>query len=79
MKSSISKYSRVSVEQGKDFSEDRPDARSSRPDVNLIKIELRFFWKDIAENRLDKSIFRPDAHQPEPESQQFLRSLEANK
>jgi len=41
--SSISEYSRVPFESGKDFSEDRPDARSSRPDVNLIKIELRCF------------------------------------
>jgi len=41
--SSISKYSRVSFERGKDFSEDSPDARSSRSDVNLIKIELRYF------------------------------------
>jgi hypothetical protein len=38
--SSISEYSRVSFERGKDFSEDRLDARPSRPDVNLIKIEL---------------------------------------
>jgi hypothetical protein len=70
--SSISEYSRVPFERGKDFSEDRPDARSSRPDVNPIKIELRCLWKDIAENR-------PDARQPESESQQFLRSLEAYK
>jgi hypothetical protein len=41
--SSSSEYSRVPFECGKDFSEDRPDARSSRPDVNLIKIELRCF------------------------------------
>jgi hypothetical protein len=32
--SSISKYSIVPFERGKNFSEDRPDARSSRPDVN---------------------------------------------
>jgi hypothetical protein len=43
MMSNISKYSRVPFERGKDFSEDHPDARSSRPDVNLIKIELRCF------------------------------------
>jgi hypothetical protein len=41
--SSISEYSRVLFERRKDFSEDRPDARSSRPDVNPIKIELRYF------------------------------------
>jgi hypothetical protein len=69
--SSISEYSRVPLERGKDFSEDRPDARSSRPDLNLIKIELRCFWKDIAKNRPDVANFRPDARQPEPKSQQF--------
>jgi len=62
MMSSISEYSRVSFERWKDFSEDRPDTRSSHPDVNLIKIELHYFWKDIAKNR-------PDVRQPEPESQ----------
>jgi hypothetical protein len=67
--SSILEYSRVPFERGKDFSEDRPDARSSRSDVNLIKIELRCFWKDIQENRPDMANFRPDAQQPEPESQ----------
>jgi hypothetical protein len=34
--SSISEYSRVPCERGKDSNEDRPDARSSRSDVNLI-------------------------------------------
>jgi hypothetical protein len=62
--SSISEYSRVPFERGKDFSEDRPD-------VNLIKIELRCFWEDIAKNHLDVANFHPDARQPEPESQQF--------
>jgi hypothetical protein len=69
--SSILEYSRVSFERGKDFSEDRPEARSSRPDVTLIKIELRCFWKDITKNRPDMANFRPNARQPEPESQQF--------
>jgi hypothetical protein len=41
--SCISEYSRVPFEHEKDFSEDRPDTRSSRPDVNLIKIELHCF------------------------------------
>jgi len=36
--SNISEYSKVLFEHGNDFSEDRPDARSSHPDVNLIKI-----------------------------------------
>jgi hypothetical protein len=39
----ILEYSRVLFEHGKDFSEDRPNAWSSPPDVNLIKIELRCF------------------------------------
>jgi hypothetical protein len=43
MMSSISKYSRVPFERGKDFSKDRSDAWSSHLDVNLIKIELRCF------------------------------------
>jgi hypothetical protein len=41
--SCISEYSKVPLERGEDFSKDRPDARSSRPDVNLIKIELHCF------------------------------------
>jgi hypothetical protein len=41
--SSISKYSSVLFEREEDFSKDRLDAQSSRPDVNLIKIELRSF------------------------------------
>jgi len=32
-------------DRGKDFSEDCPDARSSHPDANLIRIELRCFWR----------------------------------
>jgi hypothetical protein len=67
----ISEYSKVPFERGNDFSEDRSDARSSCSDVNLIKIEVRCFWMDIAENRRDVANFRPDGRQPEPESQQF--------
>jgi hypothetical protein len=40
---SISEYSRIPFERGKDFSEDCPDARSSRPDVNPIKIKVHCF------------------------------------
>jgi len=43
--SSSSEYSRVPFERERDFSEDCPDARSSRPDVNPIKIKLCCFWK----------------------------------
>jgi hypothetical protein len=50
------------------YREDCLDAQSSRPDVDLIKIELRCFWKDIAENRPDVANFRLDARRPEPES-----------
>jgi len=71
MMSSISEYSRVPFECGKDFREDRSDARSSRPDVHLIKIELPCFLKDITENHTNEAKFRLDARQPEPESQQF--------
>jgi hypothetical protein len=35
--------SRFPFERGKDFNEDRPDARSSCPDANLRRIELRCF------------------------------------
>jgi hypothetical protein len=66
-----SEYSRVPFERGKDFIEDRPDSRSSSPDVNLIKIELRCFWKDIAENRPNKANFSLDVRQLELESHQF--------
>jgi hypothetical protein len=67
--SSSLEYSRVLFEWGKDFREDCPNTRSSHPDVNLIKIELRCFWKDIAENHPDVATFRPDACQPKSESQ----------
>jgi hypothetical protein len=66
--SSISEYSRAPFECGKDFSEDRSDARSSRPDVNLIKIELHYCWKDIAKNRPNVANFHLEARRPEPES-----------
>jgi hypothetical protein len=44
MMSSNSDNSRILFEREKDFSEDRLDTRSSRLDINLIKIELRCFW-----------------------------------
>jgi hypothetical protein len=45
------------------YSEDRPDARSSRSNIDLKRIELRCFLKDIAENRPDVANFCPDARQ----------------
>jgi hypothetical protein len=77
--SSSSEYSRVLFERENDFSKDRPDAQSSRPDVNPIKIELRCFWKDIVENRPDEANFLFGRRQLESKSQQFFRSLEAYK
>jgi hypothetical protein len=53
----------------RNYSEDHPDARSSCPDVDLIKIKLRCFLKDITENRPDVANFCPVARQPEPKSQ----------
>jgi len=41
--SNNSDNSRFSFERGTDFNEDRLDARSSRPDANLIRIELSCF------------------------------------
>jgi hypothetical protein len=46
--SSISEYSSVPFEHR---NEDRLNSRPSRPDVDLIRIELRSFWKAIAEVR----------------------------
>jgi hypothetical protein len=57
------------------YSEDCPDPQSSHPDVDLIKIELHCFWKDIAENRLDVANFRPDARQTESFFSRFRVSL----
>jgi len=53
---------------GRSYSKDRPDARPSRPDVDLIRIELYSFWKDITEDRPDVANFHPDTRQPESES-----------
>jgi len=66
-------------ERGKDFSEDRPDARSSRPDAHLIRIRYVLFLKDITETRSDRANFRLDDRQTESNFQQFSRSLEAYK
>jgi len=45
------------------FSEDGPDARPSRPDVDLLWEELRYFEKEVAVDRLDARSSRPDAFQ----------------
>jgi len=53
------------------YSEDRPGARPSRSEANLIMIELRCFWKDIVENCPDVANFRPNARQLESVFQQI--------
>jgi len=79
MISSNSDKSIIQFECGKDFSEDRSDARSSRPDAHLIRIRYALFLKDIVETHPDGANFRPDGRQTESDFQQFSRSLEAYK
>jgi hypothetical protein len=76
---SNSDNSRIMFERRKDFSEDRPDARSSRPEAHLIRIRYARFLKDIPETCPDGANFRPDSRQTELVFQQFSRSLEAYK
>jgi hypothetical protein len=42
-----------------------------RPDMNLIRIELRCFWKAVEEDRPDVANFHLDARQLESEFQQI--------
>jgi hypothetical protein len=42
------------------YSKDRPDALPSRSDMDLIRIELRCFWKAIVEDRPDVANFHPN-------------------
>jgi hypothetical protein len=69
----------IPFERGKDFSEDRPDARLSHSDAHLIRIRYARFLKDIGETRPDGANFRPDGRQTESIFQQISRSLEAYK
>jgi hypothetical protein len=45
------------------YSEDFPDARPSRPDVDLLWEELRYFGKAVAVDHPDARSSRPDALQ----------------
>jgi hypothetical protein len=76
---SNSDNSRIPFKRGKDFSEDRPDARSSRLDAHLIRIRYALFLKDIGETRPDGANFLSDDRQTKFDFQQFSRSLEAYK
>jgi hypothetical protein len=51
-------------------SEDRLDARPSRPNVVLLWEESRYSRKTVAEDLLDEANFRPDANSPESEFEQ---------
>jgi hypothetical protein len=71
--------SRISFECRKDFSEDRPDARSSCPDAHLIRIRYALFLDDIAETFPDGVNLCPDGRQTESIFQQISRSLKSYK
>jgi hypothetical protein len=50
--------------------EDRPDARPSRPNVVLLWEELRYSGKAVAEDRPDEANFHPNPPQPESDFEQ---------
>jgi hypothetical protein len=49
------------------YNEDRPDARPSCPDVDLLWKELNYSGKAIAKDRSDEAKFCSDANLPEYE------------
>jgi hypothetical protein len=51
-------------------SEDRPDARLSRPDVVLLWEESHYSGKTVAEDCSDEANFYTDANLPESEFEQ---------
>jgi hypothetical protein len=62
--SSILEYFRVSFTSAKRrYSKDRPDARPSRPDVDLLWEELCYFGKAVAVDRPEDRSSRLDALQ----------------
>jgi len=61
----------ILFERGKDFSEDRPNARSSRPNAHLIRIRDALFLMDIVKSHPDRANFSPDGRQTESDFQQF--------
>jgi hypothetical protein len=64
---SVPEYFGFPLRTRKGVTEDRLDARASRPDVVLFWEESRYSGKVITKDRPDKAIFRPDTPQPKSE------------